>query len=1016
MLRVLILLTGVCTVLLSHSGYTKDCSQTVTAAMRQNALANVAKFDWAKAEQKAAIDAAKSLVAMSDEALWKLVPSQEVPRTIHTQLLAGNDRVSSCPNCGTKILKYGNYPWVCDVANKPWKVKCPSCGEFYPKNDFAKYYESALDKQGFFRRGKGDPNLLFNADHPDPNDALHKAWVDDGYGYEDPKTGRWDFIAYYTSWGLWRYIRSAVSTLANAYCLTSDPQYAHKAGILLARIADVYPDMNWKPLADMKFSHSDGGTSSGRIEGQIWETGNATSLSIAYDRICDGLSKDAGLVAFLQTQARQHELSSPADATAVSRHIEDHLLLEFYKSARDGRIRGNEGMCQTSMIATAIALDRPGKTDEILDWVFAPEVGGPKWNDPTYDRTGGHIPEVFVGIMDRDGLGNEGAPGYSCWALSFLEGARLLHDYTKYKKHDFFRDFPKYKQFFYSVTRWNCLDAVTPPIGDSGVLGGWGTVGLSASTMQTALEIYGDDVFARYLLGERGGKLETIHGSIYDRDPDALRQRVEKVASAQRPPLRSDFMGGYGLALLQAPQRDAGRAVWLQFGRNTGHGHTDRLNLGLYALNVDMLPDLGYPEYASGRPRDLAWTRNCASHTVAIIGDKNQNYKYTGHLLAFEPEGKVRFVDVASDDAYPESKTYRRTPVMVDVDEKRSYVVDLFRLRGSTVHRLSWHGPPGEVTVSGVSLVPQATGTFVGEAVQPEQLDKDWRTKPGYSFLQQVKRAANPAQPFVLDWKVEQHRGRVLPNTGPHLRIHSLTPLQELATAVGEPPQNKSGNPRWLNYAIQSRTGDKDLESFFVNVLEPYDVTPFIKSVRAMKATADPAAGMVTALEVTLIDGRVDVLISAEHSGVVEVEGGIKLNGTFGFLARRDGKVEFAKLCGQNLTWQQFEVKSETPAYTGSVESLDTNNPSDEKVVVKTDKPLPTSLAGRTIVFANDGKQDAAYTIVRVEPKGNSAIISVGSFTLIRGFVDPADYLKGYTYNLAKGDRFSIPTSVYVER
>ena len=999
----------------STDGMAKECSQTVTAEMRRNAVANAERLGWAQAEQRAAVRAAERAAAMSDEALWKLVPSQGVPRTIHVQLLAGNDRVSSCPNCGPKILKYGNYPWRCDVLGLPWKTTCPQCSEVYPKNDFAAYYDSALDEHGFFQPGKGDPKLLVNAEHPDPDDPLHKAWVDDGYGYHDPATGRWDFVAYYTSWGLWRHLRRTVSALAHAYCLTDNARYAHKAGVLLSRIADVYPEMDWKPLADRKFSHSDGGSGAGRIEGQIWETGNATSLSVAYDRIYDAVNRAPELLAFLQEQARTHALPVPADSTDVCRHIEDQLLLEFYKSARDGRIRGNEGMCQRAMIATAIALDRPGKTEEILDWVFAPEVGRRRWNDPAYDRTGGHVPEVFVAMMDRDGLGNEAAPGYSCWALSFLEGARMLHAYGKYDKHDFFRDFPKYRQFFQSLTRWNCLDAVTPTIGDSGAMGAWGRVGLRPDTMQTAFEIFGDEVFARYLVVARGGRTDGIHGSVFEHEPEALTARVAGIAGARQPPLRSTFLGGYGLAILQAPQREAGRAVWLYFGRNTGHGHTDRLNLGLYAHNVDMLPDLGYPEYASGRPRDLAWTRNCASHTVAIVGDRNQKYSYTGHLLAFEPDGRVRFVDVASDDAYPDSRTYRRTPVMVDVDAGRSYVVDLFRLRGSTVHRLSWHGPPGTLSAPTLTLTPQATGTFAGQDVAPEHLDRNWRSKPGYSFLQQVKRAANPPASFTLDWKAEQHRSRVLPGTEPHLRLHSLTPLRELATAVGEPPQNKAGNPRWLHYAIQTRTADKELGSFFVNVLEPYDGTPFIESVRLLEVTADPAAGMAAALEVTLGTGRVDVLVSSEHPGELAVEGGVKLTGTFGFLSRRNGRVEYAKLCGRSLSRGEFELTAGTSAYTGRVESWDTSDPQDERVTVRVDTPLPAGLAGRTIIFANDGKQDAAYTIVRVEPQGDRAVISLGSATLVRGFVDPKDYAKGATHNVKAGDAFRIPTSATVE-
>ena len=114
--------------------------------------------------------------------------------------------------------------------------------------------------------------------------------------------------------------------------------------------------------------------------------------------------------------------------------------------------------------------------------------------------------------------------------------------------------------------------------------------------------------------------------------------------------------------------------------------------------------------------------------------------------------------------------------------------------------------------------------------------------------------------------------------------------------------------------------------------------------------------------------------------------------------------------------WQEFELTTETPAYTGQVESLDTSDPQNERLTVKTDTPLPPNLVGRTILFANDGKQDAAYTLTRVDAQGQRAVLSVGSVTLVRGFVDPADYSKGHTYNVREGDAFVIPTSAYLSR
>jgi len=216
----------------------KQCSRFVTAQMRQNAMENINKFEWAASEQKSAIAAAEQWVNLSDDELWALIPSQELPRDCFTNKEAG------CPNCGDEIIPYGDNPWIIDFWDAPWQIKCPNCGQVYPKNDFYAFYKTTLDEHSFFRRELGDRSLLFNAEHPDPNDPLHKLYVDDGYGMIDEKGLRHRAVAYYVQ-RHWRAIYyEALAALPRAYTLTDDPRYAHKAAVLLDRIADVYPDMD----------------------------------------------------------------------------------------------------------------------------------------------------------------------------------------------------------------------------------------------------------------------------------------------------------------------------------------------------------------------------------------------------------------------------------------------------------------------------------------------------------------------------------------------------------------------------------------------------------------------------------------------------------------------------------------------------------------------------------------------------------------------------------------------------
>ncbi len=49
------------------------------------------------------------------------------------------------------------------------------------------YYRSGLDDTGWFDSRKADARLLFNAEHPEPSDPLHRFGVDPGLGYVDPE-------------------------------------------------------------------------------------------------------------------------------------------------------------------------------------------------------------------------------------------------------------------------------------------------------------------------------------------------------------------------------------------------------------------------------------------------------------------------------------------------------------------------------------------------------------------------------------------------------------------------------------------------------------------------------------------------------------------------------------------------------------------------------------------------------------------------------------------------------------
>jgi len=356
------------------AAFAKERSSILTKEKRASAKRNIERYPWARRQRDSAVKSAERFVRMSDETIWRLVPGQAIPRAIHIHSLRRTRKNPGCPNCGDKIKRFGNYPYKVDMLKRPWKIQCPSCDEVFPKNDFKAYHESGIGEGGVFDPDKADKSLLFNTEHPDPNDPLHRALVDDGYGAVKRLRPDQFFIAYYCHWGVWYPLRKMAMTLANAYALTEDQRYSHKAAVLLDRIADVYPSLDIQPYAKkLGVDNSDGGSGRGKAVGRIWETGLARNLSQAIDTVWDGLEGDEELVAFLHAQASRYGLPNRKTTLAdIQRNLLDNIVREIPQAVLNARMVANEGGCQLSVATAAIVLDEPGETERWLDWLFLP--------------------------------------------------------------------------------------------------------------------------------------------------------------------------------------------------------------------------------------------------------------------------------------------------------------------------------------------------------------------------------------------------------------------------------------------------------------------------------------------------------------------------------------------------------------------------------------------------------------------------------------------------------------------
>ncbi|MFQ6098821.1 MAG: heparinase II/III family protein, partial [Armatimonadota bacterium] len=629
---------------------------------------------------------------------------------------------------------------------------------------------------------------------------------------------------------------------------------------------------------------------------------------------------------------------------------------------------------------------------------------------------GGNIPGVIVGAIDRDGVGAEAAPGYALsWGGNIGALADMLADYPGYTTHDIYRDFPQFKQTFTAGWRIAVLGFATPNIGDSGACGTTGLVGCDPNFIARGYRYLKDPAVALAAYRANRNSAEGLGRNIFDADPDRIPREIEAIANRAvgSPDSTGHNMAGYGLASIEFGSGRDGKAIWCYYGRNGGHGHPDRLNIGVYAFGLCMIPDLGYPEFAARWPKRAEWTDNTICHNTVVVDQQRQNITWVGQPRFFKQLPGVGAFEISSPNVYPQTREYARTVVFVRTPDGNAYAVDVFRVQGGTDHILSFHGVPGEVQATGLRLDRQAKGTYAGPDVPFAAHIGGPRM--GYSYLYDVERDADPPNAFSLDWKAQEGYRGVKAHDDVHVRWHVFAQCDDVALASGDPPQNKRGNPRRLRYALLHRAGD-DLASEYVSVIEPYRDAPFIADLKLLTPPADDAASPV-GLRIELSDGAADYVLYHPAGGSIRVDDGPSLDGTLGFVRVRDGAVQKAALLGgAALSIGTFVVKADAPAYRGRVVRMDRDMKADGRIWVDAALPTDGSLVGEQIVIENDGARNACYDIRAVERDGDLTMISCGDVSFIRGYKDPKDPDAGFVYNFEVGAAFTVPNHVYVQR
>lgn len=997
----------------------------VPAPMRARAAAS---DDPTIARRRAAtVRAAAPLAALSDDELWSLVLCQQVPRSLHVTKVTRTNHGIICPRCGDGISRFGMSPWRVDATAARWTVECPNCGEHFPRNDFAALHASGVGPDGCYDPKRADRSLLTASAAPAGHaDAPWAAAIDDGHGWTDPQGRTWWFVAHFAARRWQQAVIPTVVKLADAYAVTNDRRFARKAGVLLARIAQVYPTMDFYPWGSVGMKGNDAMSYRGHIDGCANDARHAHAVLRAYDLVVDVISQDEELARRIGRRLRAAiGTDAPDTPDALVAWFEERLARRVIQSVKEGRICGNQGLWQNAMASAAVALDDPSETPALVDWLYQPQdrVVDASRADNLHVRGGG-LPQLVAGVMGRDGVGDEGSPSYSyIWTKELLRAGLSLRSWARARgarTRDVIDDFPRLVHGGSVPVRWSALGVVTPRIGDSGVLARWTNAAGDRDFAWNLFDARPSRATASLVAFAHRG-IDRIEPPLFATDPDEAVRRAHALLAGVDP-FRFSLLDGYGLTIQQRPTQ--GHALWLFYGRNHGHGHADRLNIGLYALGVDMLPDLGYPEFAVLRPKDRVWTKNTLAHNTVVVDDRPQRPDRAGELLFAVDTPRISAVAVSSPEVNESTRVFARFSALVDAGDGRAYVVDLFRVVGGEVHRQSWHGPHGRVQFRGADLVAQPTGTMAGPTVSHGDMSSDGGGESGLSFLDEVRRA-RPAPPSAtVDIAIDADYPRRDEAAGEHLRLHLLGPADEVALAHGQPPQNRLGNPPWLPYIIVTRAradGRVPLESVFATVLEPYRGEPFVRAVqRARPRSGAPGA---VAVRVELADGRQHhVETAAIADARWPAPGAAPAAGVhLGFAEYRNGDLlEAVVHGGPTLALADRRLSQPTGAWQGTILGVEHADPDAHKLVCSFDPPLGLdeirALPGAVIHVANDGQRGAAYRIVSAKGEGARVVLGTGPISLVRGLVEERDPSRGFTLNVAPGQAVRVDRTLTWKR
>lgn len=1043
---------------------------------------NYRKYKWVQKEVADYVNKSH-LYLLNFDRIYSYIHTEDIPRTwLMQNKNAPDEEKGLCAYCGNGGGD-GGHTFIVDPINMPWKVQCKYCKNWFPSNDFAGLYENVIAANNgvydvnFAREwnaenvANGGKDYLKNELYPEYGDD----WcVDDGKGYfttEKHSNGQiiqYNFIPYFAHCGIWYngsgsgaekgIVMNALQNLSMAYLFTGDAKYGRACAILVDRIADVYPSFDMNSFAAdyaAGYHTSNGSSGFGKIIGCIWECFLAQLFPVAYDAVYD-MYDDEKVIEYLSDKASEyHFTNDKTSAEKIRKNIEDNLLREIRDSLYEGQIMGNFGLPQNAMAVTAVVLDSHPETEEMLDWLYKPQVIV-KHSETSRDILGGGLLTNMVNNVSRDGQGNESAFGYNdLWVTNLLDLGIAFDRYDEYNGTKLF-DHPKYIGMILSYPPTTLVRRGAPAFGDGGGYAKFsGILDIESFCIPAFTMLYENHPkeakeLAEYIYSRTGDALLQYRANSLTKDPESIGKLMHEMATAEPRILDADKstnMTGYGFAALRSGTLlnkknalglyDTQRDVWMYYGGGTGHKHNDALNIGIDAYGVSQSSDLGYPEGNANNQNKAQWQTTSIAHNTVVVNEQNQmKSAHPGKNLHFDGKGeRVQVMDVDASHVYAATDDYRRTIVSIDYDENISYSIDFFKVLGGDDHLYSFHASSDQTPITSPELtfVQQNGGTYAGPNVpygnDPGTSSGFLQYPIGYSWLTDVHKAKNPGlNEFFVEFATRDYREYSRNEQNLYrLRMTMLNDFapDEISLVNGQPPRkDENKHVDHIEYMLVRRTGH-DLNTLFTTVIEPYTGVRYITnlqqlpvsvSAQSRSAVQPSTRDAVKAIKVDLLYGRTDYVFYATNEDVLytvtDGDRTIDFKGFVGVVSY-DANGEIVYTYVHNGT-TIANVDNVVASLNGTVLDFEKDFAFDNWVDVRFDRAVTeeeiADLTDRLVIFDRDRDGNSDMMIEGVTRINETDVrLHFGIKQLIDNYVDNDDDTKGFVYDVAEGMGFTIP-------